>query len=241
MLWRRGGKFGFQSVTKKNFNMMDEDENAAQRRRTEGDTSNPYTGIGSRNAEIIRTMGNAQSTTAGNKSALKLFEHFLQTSSYQENSTLDEVVNEFNSINDDADAEPETVKGEELVRLFIEYAGFLSGNVYSLPPRNDLLLAVSTKAQYFSSFKEMMKAKMPNLPIWRDHDGGNDSGWYSCLRSKVLKKAGCTFFQNVEDDADPSPNCCALVIQSSTEKVRQAERIWLEMNGCDLENIVLNL
>ena len=220
---------------------MDENERAAQRRRTDGGTGNPYTGIGARNAETMRTMGNAQSTTAGNKSALKLFEHFLQTSSYQENSTLDEVVNEFNSINDDADAEPETVKGEELVRLFIEYAGFLSGNVYSLPPRNDLLLAVSTKVQYFSSFKEMMKAKMPDLPIWRDHDGGNDSGWYSCLRSKVLKKAGRTFFQNEEDDADPSPKCRALVIRSSTEKVRQAQRIWLEMNGCDLENIVLNL
>ena len=93
--------------------MMDENERETQRRRTDGGTGNPYTGIGSRNAETMRTMGNAQSTTAGNKSALKLFEHFLQTSSYQENSTLDEVVNELNSINDDADAELETVKGEE--------------------------------------------------------------------------------------------------------------------------------
>ena len=162
-------------------------------------------------------MGNAQSTTAGNKSALKLFEHsFLQTSSYQENSTLDSVVNEFNSINDDADAEAETIKGEELVILFFEYAGFLSGNVYSLPPHNDLLAVDTKQVQYFSSFKEMMKAKMRNLPIWRDNDSGNDSGWYSCLRLKVLKKAGRTFFQNEEDDAEPSPKCWALVIWSST-------------------------
>ena len=214
------------------------DNRPVQRRRVGDGSNNMFVAVGDVNSNRLRTYGNATSTDDGDSSALKIFERFLAASPNWEASTLQGA---FASITSIAEGEDRSdAQGEEIVTLLMDYGDHLIGEVPAFKPPHQNL-KVGTKGNYFGKVKQMFLAKFSDLKIWEDHDSGTSTGWYSQLRSAVEKKGFRHIFQNSDDDGAPTHTCRALVVRSSEHKVIQENRIWLQMDGSDLESIVRKL
>ena len=185
--------------------------------------------------ERIREIGLSTSTATGNRQAVALFDHFIGLSEDRAGSEVDHIVAALQTMEDG------TAQGEEILSLFIDFAQFLSRTVLSLTGAHKPLKS-TTKVNYFSSMKEIFKAKFSNLDIWKEHDSGAGSlgAWYSTLRSNIEKQGGRTFFE-AEDDSDPSRRCRALVVRTSDELLCQRDRIWIQKKRSDLENIARSI